>query len=113
MSDNQIMMAVLSGVLFAALGIPTICIYFYEIIDSFVNLKNSFIDVIKAPHRAHKKNKQMNCFHLWRKLDGDYSRSETVYRYKCTKCKSDKQLRESEAERFEKDFMSDGSSYYG
>lgn len=106
MSDGQIF-AILLGVIFACLGIPLIFIFFQEIKDFFERLINSVVDSIKAPFKKYKYNKQMNCIHIWRRLDGDYSRSETVYRYKCTKCKSDKRLRESESVRFEKDFMSD------
>lgn len=112
MSDGQVFGIILSGVAFVSLGLPLIFIFFHEIIDFFERVINSFVDAIKAPFEKHKYNKQMNCFHLWRRLDADYSRSETVYRYRCTKCKSDKRLRESESVRYEKDFMSDESRYY-
>lgn len=112
MSDGQLFAIILSGVGFVSLGLPLIFIFFDEIVDFFARAIDSFVDTIKAPFEKYKSNKQMNCFHLWRRLDADYSRSETVYRYRCTKCKSDKQLRESESVRFEKDFMSDESRYY-
>lgn len=53
------------------------------------------------------KNKQMNCYHTWRKLDGDYGYSEVIYRYRCEKCKLDKRLSGESAKQFEKDFLSD------
>lgn len=52
-------------------------------------------------------SKQENCFHLWRRMDGDYESREPIYRYRCEKCKSEKYLSGRESKQFEKDFMSD------
>lgn len=56
---------------------------------------------------SYMENKQSKCFHLWRCMDADYSGSEPLYRYRCAKCKSDKQLLRHECKQFEKDFLSD------
>lgn len=62
---------------------------------------------LKSPFVSYRKNRQMNCYHAWRRLDEDYSGQEVVYRYRCEKCKLGRRLDEKSAKRFEEDFLSD------
>lgn len=54
-----------------------------------------------------RDNKRSRCIHLWRKNDVEYYSEGAKYYYFCEKCKSDKELWDSEAKRFEEEFMND------
>lgn len=54
-----------------------------------------------------KESKKSRCIHLWRRNDAEYYAESVKYHYFCEKCKSSKGLWDSDAKRFEEDFMSD------
>lgn len=96
MSDEIFSSIIILSTFSAILIIAFLAIYWSDIQYSIMRAMNN-----------KKQKKYGDCFHLWRKLDGDYARKETVYRYRCEKCKMDKYLKESEAVKFERDFMND------
>lgn len=82
-------------------NIYNFCIVYFD------EIKNIVTNKVRYLFKAYKNSKQMDCCHVWRKKDGEYYCGVATYRYRCEKCKLDRELSGDSAKQFEEDFLSD------
>lgn len=89
-------------VFFIAISYPLSLI----LMEGYSSVKRS----VKIMLAQNTQRKQEDCFHIWRRLDAEYRKGYTMYRYRCEKCKLDKIIDSENKEKFERDFLVD---HYG